>query len=191
MTILSSHDCILARQALGLSQNKVALATGINRSQLALFEVDKFIFDDNKLKTLKEFYQQRGYRFETPTPAAKTSPFTQSPPVNSTMKSPASVIAPRAVNGIVVSEKLDQETVDAAMTELLENDNALKVLGNKLADSSEWDIFDPKSEILEKVRLVLARNYILVCKLLGRALHTSITMENPRLNAKWFRKING
>ena len=56
-TILTPDVAKQARAAVGLSQSKVAQATGISRTSLALFEVKKYLLDDDTLTTLKQFYQ--------------------------------------------------------------------------------------------------------------------------------------
>jgi len=57
MTILTPDEAKQARAAVGLSQSKVAQATGISRTNLALFEVKKYLLDDAALTALKQFYQ--------------------------------------------------------------------------------------------------------------------------------------
>lgn len=64
MTILTPMQSKAARQALGLSQSKVAHETGINRSTLALFEVNKYLMDDRALHALRDFYESHGHAFE-------------------------------------------------------------------------------------------------------------------------------
>lgn len=54
-----------ARHSLGLSQRFIAEETGINRSQLALFEVGRYRLEAFKLLALRNCYERLRYRFET------------------------------------------------------------------------------------------------------------------------------
>lgn len=63
MTILTPDEAKQVRATVGLSQSKVAQAIGISRTNLALFEVKKYLLDDTALTSLKQFYQDTGYDF--------------------------------------------------------------------------------------------------------------------------------
>ncbi len=53
-----------ARHSLGLSQRFIAEETGINRSQLALFEVGRYRLEAFKLLALRNCYERLRYRFD-------------------------------------------------------------------------------------------------------------------------------
>jgi DNA-binding XRE family transcriptional regulator len=60
-----------ARTALGISQAFTAKTAGINRSQLAFFEVGKYQREPFKLAALRRCYEQLGYSFSNaPLPVA-------------------------------------------------------------------------------------------------------------------------
>ena len=67
-TILSPDEAKEARAGIGLSQNKVAQSVGISRTNLALFEVKKYLLDDGILTQLKQFYIDAGYEFDNLAP---------------------------------------------------------------------------------------------------------------------------
>jgi transcriptional regulator with XRE-family HTH domain len=53
-----------ARHSLGLSQRSIAKESGINRSQLALFEVGKYRLEAFKLLALRNCFERLNYRFD-------------------------------------------------------------------------------------------------------------------------------
>ena len=53
-----------ARHSLGLSQRFIAEESGINRSQLALFEVGKYRLETHKLLALRNCFERLNYRFD-------------------------------------------------------------------------------------------------------------------------------
>ncbi|SHO54494.1 helix-turn-helix domain-containing protein [Vibrio quintilis] len=55
-----------ARQTVGLSLSAVSKMTGINRNYLSQFEQEKTTLDNRQRNTLKAFYEERGYSFESP-----------------------------------------------------------------------------------------------------------------------------
>ena len=61
---LTPNQSRAARHALGLSQRFIAQETGINRSQLALFEVGKYHLEAFKQLALRHCYERLHYRFD-------------------------------------------------------------------------------------------------------------------------------
>lgn len=59
--VLTSQQAKQARQVLGLSQGKVAGELEINRAYLSQFENGRYVFDDELLTKLRDYYQQNGF----------------------------------------------------------------------------------------------------------------------------------
>ena len=60
MRLCNPSQSRAAREQARLSQAKVSRATGVSRTQLALFEVGKYLLDDASLKALRRFYEDIG-----------------------------------------------------------------------------------------------------------------------------------
>lgn len=57
-----------ARDHIGISISKVCEMTGLNRNKLSQFEQEKGALAANEKRTLKRFYEERGYDFENVEP---------------------------------------------------------------------------------------------------------------------------
>src|SRR3569833_4745641 len=62
---LTPEVAIGARQKTLLSQDKVATDLGINRAYLSLFESGKYLFDECLLSSLRAYYEEKGYVFDS------------------------------------------------------------------------------------------------------------------------------
>lgn len=63
--ILTPEMAKAARQKSNLSQGEVAASLGINRTYLSLFESGKYLFDESVLSSLRDYYEEIGYVFES------------------------------------------------------------------------------------------------------------------------------
>lgn len=161
--ILTPDEAKQARAAIGLSQSKVAQATGISRTNLALFEVKKYLLDDQALTLLKQFYQDAGHSF-TDSPTIEQP---ESPP-ESPAKQPRST-GIRLMDGYAVPEGFDEEEVEAILAEIQSNDAECEALSEEKSGVTWWSE-QPKTEGLNKLLALQARNYVLIRRLQGHEL---------------------
>jgi len=70
MNYLTPDQAAMAREALNLSQARVAKDTGINRAYLSQFEGSKLVLEDHLLKRLQEYYAGLGWK---PSPEVSTA----------------------------------------------------------------------------------------------------------------------
>ncbi|MGE3480454.1 MAG: helix-turn-helix domain-containing protein [Gammaproteobacteria bacterium] len=190
MTILTPAQSQAARLALGLSQSKVARATGINRSTLSMFESSKYLLEDRALRELRNFYQGQGYPFEEKAaeislPAAPTAPKAAIPPV---------FLEPdRApvMDGFVIPTGIALEEVENALDEVHANDQAIAEIVAQPVKRN-WFTDEFPAEATDKAVKLMARNYLLIRQLQG---HTVVEAANddgePRIQADLLhRKLN-
>ena len=60
---MTPHEAKTAREALALSQSRVATEIGINRTYVSLFEAGRYILDDASISKLQSLYEAHGYDF--------------------------------------------------------------------------------------------------------------------------------
>jgi len=174
MTILTPLQSKAAREALGLSQSKVARETGINRSTLALFEVNKYLLDDRALHGLRDFYESQGHTFEEAAKPATAA--TLAPP------QPAPVAAPLAaheaheedsrapvVDGFAIMSGFDHDEVEAALDQIHANDAAIAEITAQPV-KRHWFTDDIITAPSDKALTLMARNYVLIRQLQGRVM---------------------
>lgn len=162
-TILTPDDAKQARAAVGQSQSKVAQTTGISRTSLALFEVKKYLLDDDTLTKLKQFYQDAGYDF----------------PVNSTVEQSVSAQKPvtdaykatglRLMDGYAIPAEFPEEEAESILSEIWANDLEINKLFNQKSGVG-WLSGEPKKEGLNILLKLHARNYVLTQRLQGHDL---------------------
>jgi transcriptional regulator with XRE-family HTH domain len=150
--ILTPDDAKQARAALGLSQSKVAQATGISRTSLALFEVNKYLLDDEALMKLEQFFEAAGYTFS-----------------NSPVEQTDSAAGYRLMEGYAVSIGLSDEEAELILDDIHANDIEIKSLSNQKSGVGFWSE-EPKTEGLNRLLVLHARNYVLIRRLQGHAL---------------------
>jgi len=170
MTILTPLQSKAAREALGLSQSKVARETGINRSTLALFEVNKYLMDDRVLRGLRDFYESHGHTFEeaaTPATAATMAP-PQAAPVTPHETHEEASHAP-VVDGFAILSGFDQDDVEAALDQIHANDAAIAEITAQPVQR-HWFSDDIITAPSDKALDLMARNYVLIRQLQGRAI---------------------
>lgn len=173
-TILNPDDAKQARAAVNLSQSKVAQATGISRTNLALFEVKKYLLDDNALTKLKQFYQDAGYDF----------------PVNSTVEQSVSALEPvtdpskatglRLMDGYAVPAGIPENEAETILNTILTNDTEIETLSSKKSGMNWWTE-KPKTDGVNRLLALHARNYVLTRRLQGHELlnNTVRTEDTP------------
>jgi len=173
-TILTPDEAKHARAAVRLSQNKVAQATGISRTHLALFEVKKYLLDDDTLTKLKQFYREEGYDFtdnssvEQPVSISKQVPDVQ----EST--------GLRLMDGYAIPEGISEEEAELILSKISENNIEIVELASKKSDVNWWSE-KPKTERLNRLLILHARNYLLTQRLQGHELlnNTTCTENTP------------
>lgn len=163
MSKLTSQQSRTARQALGLSQSKVARATGINRSTLGLFEVDRYILDDRALQGLRAFYEVQGYTFEAK--AAGISPVAAPMPPP---EPPVSSVETRAtvMDGFAIPGGFAPEEVETVLDEIHANDAAIADIATQPV-KRHWLTDEVLTEASDAAVILMARNYQLIRQLQG------------------------
>lgn len=173
-TILTPDDAKQARAAVGLSQSKVAQATGISRTSLALFEVKKYLLDDDTLTNLKQFYQDAGYDFSD----------------NSTVKQPVSTPEPvnnspeatghRLMDGYAIPAGFPEDEAESILFEIGANDLEISELSSQKSGMNWWTE-KPKTDGVNRLLALHARNYVLTRRLQGHELLNNMvrTDETP------------
>jgi len=166
ITILTPNEARQARTALGLSQSKAAQGVGMNRSQLALFEVKKYLLDDETLVSLKQFYESQGFTFSGPESDVQPEAVQPSRPVKSRGSTGI-----RLIDGFAVPEGIGADEAETLLNELADNDRRIAQLASKKAGVGWWDDAPKKDGLNELLRLH-ARNYLLTRQLQGHQLLT-------------------
>jgi len=163
-TILTAEQAKTARDALHLSQGKVASEVGINRTYLSLFESGKYVFEDDTLSALRSYFEEQGHDFDTPNDQAATSK-----PQGSVAATRA-VLAVRVKDGFVVPSALAEDEAEKLLTEYQENRRQIVALcgeqpneGFFFSDVDENDLQRRQQAVMQ----LMARNYALVERLHG------------------------
>ncbi|MGC2457969.1 MAG: helix-turn-helix transcriptional regulator [Gallionellaceae bacterium] len=173
-----------ARDSLGLSQRFIATETGINRSQLALFEVGKYNLEAFKRLALADFYARLGYRFaELPSPLV-SSPSIQKAGVAAIQKLKRASVneavqLPRIIDGIVISVEIVKSDIDRITAEIKSNDFLIERLAITSVDLALFS-GEPRTHEHETLIRLMARNYQLMRSLQGWA----VLPEESRNSAK-------
>ncbi len=155
-TIISTQSKA-ARAALGVSQSKVASATGINRSQFALFEVKKYLLDDAKLKALRTYYEDLGYEFDGN--AKVTDDVSRS--AATVQKSLQEDV--KVVDRFLVPAGLEEEALESLLAEIDSTDQEIVELAKQPA-KFDW-LGDPDLQESQEMLRLMAQNYARVRQL--------------------------
>ncbi len=159
---ITSVQSKAARAALGISQSKVARATGINRSQLALLEVQKYLLDDARLNALRAYYEGLGYQFDATAPTPDAPGGGPSPlPESDSQEIRADA---RVVDGFAVPVGIDGDALEALLDEIDANDQKIVSLAGQKAQF-DWFTDKPDAEARDEVVRLMARNYLRVRQL--------------------------
>ncbi len=155
---ITSTQSKAARAALGVSQSKVASATGINRSQFALFEVKKYLLDDAKLKALRTYYEDLGYEFDG-----------NAKGIEDVSRSAATVAAQslqedvKVVDRFLVPAGLEEEALESLLAEIDLTDQEIVELAKQPA-KFDW-LGDPDLRASQEMLRLMALNYARVRQL--------------------------
>lgn len=121
------------------------MESGINRSQLALFEVGKYNLEAYKRLALVDCYLRQGYRFDTDIsfePALiqsiRKNEIVQPSSTQKSKGASAHNLAqfPRIIDGIIISSELAKSDINRISEEINRNDIIIKRLGNTTVDLS-------------------------------------------------------
>lgn len=173
MTIMTPAEARLAREHVGLSQAKVARATGISRTKLALFEVEKYLLDDATLTALRAYYEDGGYRFKPVEEGqAMDTPHCADGPTGR-----VDAMGFRLVDGFAVPAGIGSDEAEELLAELNKNDARIEALASESAKVDWWSDVPDKEGRDEIVRL-MARNYLLTRRLQGDAVFGTASRSN-------------
>jgi transcriptional regulator with XRE-family HTH domain len=155
-----------ARLALGLSQGHVARDTGVNRSQLSLFEARKYLLDRAKLASLRRYYASRGYRFDDAKRHLRVLNPTAPGTTSAATVDQADV---DLLDGFVVAGGIDRTRAEAWLNQIAANDTIIQDLFVTPTTTDFWT-GDPKTDDRDEAILQMARNYALVRRLHGKEI---------------------
>ena len=161
-TVLRPADSKQARRFAEVSQNTVARATGISRTTLALFEVEKYLLDDATLEVLRDYYAGLGYEFTEEAGGNNES-------ISTTLERSEAKTSVRLIDGFAVPAGLDLDDVEDALAQIAANDELIGELSEQKTEST-WLFNDPETDKRDKAVLLLARNYLLTRQLQGHKL---------------------
>lgn len=162
-TILTPENAKLARAFIGLSQNKVAQSVGISRTNLALYEVKKYLLDDQALTRLKQFYIDTGYSFDDGSTVVEQASEDESADNDSLPDHSSGV---RLMDGYAIPEGFDEDKAERILSEIYSNDQAIAELSGQVPDVA-WFSDEPDTDGLDQLVRLSARNYALVRCLQG------------------------
>jgi len=160
--ILTPSESRQARRFAEVSQNTVARATGIGRTKLALFEVEKYLLDDATLGALRDYYAGLGY--ELAESAADNTEATMTAPEGS--KAEAGI---KLIDSFAVPAGLDFDDVEDTLAQIAANDELIGELSEQKTETG-WFTNEPETDKRDKAVLLLARNYLLTRRLQGHEL---------------------
>ena len=156
-TILTPKQAKKAREEVGLSQGNVAVSLGINRTYLSLFESGKYIFDDDTLEQMSEFYIDHGAEIESPDTLTEGGM-----PVGKV----------RIMDGFMIADHLPDEEVENLLGEYAFNTDAIESLRNNTPKEGFWGIDeDDLANKQNQILALMARNFCIIEQLHG---HESI-----------------
>lgn len=176
MTILTPLQCKNARSQLGISQSKLSKETRLSRTNLALFEVNKYLLGDSELRKLRSYFESCGCTFEADAEAANEPTYGKpapTPPTRTASKSGA-----KSMDGFLVPSGLDQNTVETWLNEIIVNDQKIANIGAEEI-KRHWFTGDPLTENRDEVLRLMARNYVLIRKLQGKRPFPRPATEDP------------
>ncbi|MGP1680077.1 MAG: helix-turn-helix domain-containing protein [Burkholderiales bacterium] len=162
---MTSTQSKAARAALGISQSKVAHATGINRTQLALFEVKKYVLDEAKLSALREYFETQGYAFDSTATVRQFTREAQAPVARLAEPAPQAALQSdtKVIDRFVVPAGVEDEILEALLDELDANDRRIDELALQ-APQFDW-LGEPKPGAQAEILRLMARNYLRVRQL--------------------------
>lgn len=171
-----------ARNSLGLSQRFIAKETGINRSQLALFEIGKYNLEAFKRLALLHCYLRLGHKF-TDMPSAPTLGIQAALPISTQKPKGAegnkAAQSPRIIDGMLISSGIANSDIDSITNEINSNDIIIKRLAGTSVDLSLFSR-EPLTNEHETIIRLMARNYQLMRSLQGRAVFPEESRDSAK-----------
>jgi transcriptional regulator with XRE-family HTH domain len=176
---LTAEQSKSARAFLGASQQFIARQSGINRSQLALFEVSKYSPEPHKLAALRQCYLDMGYPFEaastsateaeSPASAIKTAAVDRSDALGpvATIDTPDTLTG--TLESLAASCNVDQDDIDEILAEIDFNDLLIEQLSESPVKLHWWH-GEPLTDKRDTIIHAMARNYQLIRRLQGEEL---------------------
>lgn len=170
--ILTGAQAKAARARLGLSQGKVAVSVGLNRTYLSLFENGKYLLPDGDLLRLRDFYSDLDSEFDDPG-AVHSDDLGEA---GSCADSDGDSAYIRVKDGFVIPQHMDDDEVERILSEYAENKATIHRLcaydlRGHHTDTFLWDELD-QDEVEKRtneVLVLMAKNHVLVEALQGGA----------------------
>ena len=136
--VLSPNEAKQARSTLMLSQKKVSSAVGLNRTVYALYEVGRYLLNDDEQGMLKMHFESLGYQFpERPKPPAPRY---------------------QLIKGIAIPTHIKTDKAKRVLNEIAQNDEFIRANAQELAEQ-HWFTEEPKPEIANNMIELMAYNY--------------------------------
>ncbi|MEW8287902.1 MAG: helix-turn-helix transcriptional regulator [Candidatus Thiodiazotropha endolucinida] len=165
-TILNANQAKNARSTLQLSQGKVAGDLNINRTYLSQFENGRYLFCNSKLKTIREYYESKGYNFPVESEIGQSDFSEVFPDVNTQTHGE---YQPKVMDGFVIPDQIEDFNADAILSEYADNCRSIKVLCQQPI-KKDWLFGIDEADCEQKAQDVLtlmARNFTLIERLHG------------------------
>jgi len=165
-TVLSSEQAKEARLALGLSQGRVATKLGINRSYVSQYESGRYLFGDEQLAAMREFYESAGFEFHQEED-------------DETGRGGDSGRGIRLMDGFVVPPSVSEDEADRILSEYAENARRICELAGRQVQRDFLGFLDEEERdgCRREGMTLMARNYALIEELKGH--HTVLPCLRP------------
>lgn len=157
-TILSPVEAKAARHAAQLSQAKVSAQTGISRTKLALFEVEKYLLEPEALTQLRDFYDEIGVLDQVDSKNAAI-------PDQKTHTKPCCAL----LDGFAIPSGLDEGVTETLLADVARNDAQIKQLAAREDGKDLW-VFEADHSDRDEIIRLMALNYRLSRRLQGREI---------------------
>jgi len=174
--ILTPEQSKAARAFVGNSQAKVARETGLNRSQLALFEVERYLLPDKIAQVLRDYYEGQGYRFSEEKEAVVRNQIT--PQRHSEHNLRIEESKTETADDAKVNSYADRGEIEVLRAEITANDKRIMQLAAEKAKEELFGFWggDYRTEKRDELLQLMALNYSLAQQIQGH--------ETPGLSAR-------
>ncbi len=161
-----------ARRLAGVSQTTAANATGVSRTHLGLWEVNKYLLSDAALKALRDYYTTIGYALDdvhtdeddgenAGTNNGRSSTQKRTRKTNGGPELEGFSL----IDGFLVPDGLEHEPVENILAEIADNDTMIDELA---ATPAEEELFGGYCQkVSDQITQLMARNYTLIRELRG------------------------
>ena len=146
----------------------MAKATNISRTTLALFEVKKYLLSDAQLLALKDYFGTSGYVFDETKPLSSPELPTHSEPKE---------IGLRLIDGFAIPDDIDENVIEDALGEYEHNETEIDALLTSHA-GAHWFSGDAKQDGVNRLQVLMSKNYLLIQQLQGRERLASIALTD-------------